>query len=243
VPIVEDYLRWATKYRGWSAKTKASKVSHLRAFSDWLIRNGHIARNPFVGLHVRVPSHLPAYHSKEAIAAMLASVTDAKTKAILACLYYAGIRNAECRSLLPGDLDFTNLRLHVRGKGDKDRYIPIVKPLADALRSWLAVRPTNWEKLFPQLSNNAMFKIFRRLSPPGGSKGLHPHSLRHAMATHLLEAGVDLRTVQLVLGHSSLATTQKYLTITDERKSQGMRRAFEEAPRPINPEDNEEVIN
>ena len=245
---VEAFLAWAQKTRGWGAKTKAARVSHLRAFSDWLIRNGHLARNPFAGMTVRVPTRLPDYHGPDVIRGILASVTEPRTKAILCCLYYAGLRNAETRNLLLADVDLPSLRLKVRGgKGDKDGFIPIVKPLAEAIRAWLPLRPTEYEKLFPGLCHSSMHEIFQRLPAlPNGGK-LHPHALRHAFATHLLEAGVDLRTVQTLLRHASIATTEKYLAITDKRREEGIRRLEEpeeeQVRRPPDPMDNSELID
>ena len=147
--------------------------------------------------------------------------------AVLELLYGAGLRVSECCGLDIGDVDLRQRTVTVLGKGSKIRRLPLGEPAVDAVRAWLREgRP----ELESRLPGGAVFlnRRGRRLGPrdarrilerhplPDG-RTLHPHALRHAYATHLLEGGADLRTVQELLGHADLATTQIYTHVTRDR--------------------------
>jgi len=163
---------------------------------------------------------LPVVLSPEEVVRFLSSVTDQKHRVILTTCYAAGLRLSEALHLQIGDIDSRRMVLHVaQGKGNRDRYVMLSPTLLEQLRAWWRIaRATTW--LFPgQRPGQPMDKgavqwacrlaHFRsRLTKP-----VTPHSLRHAFAVHLLEAGTDLRTIQLLLGHYRLETTARYLRL------------------------------
>jgi len=168
----------------------------------------------------RKPQKLPVVLSPEEIQHFLNCIPQPKHRTILTTCYAAGLRISEAVRLKPTDIDSQRMVIHVElGKGQKDRYVMLSPKLLEILRAWWRVeKPKLW--LFPgniagrHISKNAVelaCQQARRLSRI--SKPITPHSLRHAFAVHLLESGTDVRTIQLLLGHRSLATTARYLRI------------------------------
>lgn len=170
------------------------------------------------------PQTLPIVLSPEEVLQFLGCVTNTKHHAILSTCYAAGLRISEAVRLTIPDIDSQRMVLRVeQGKGQKDRYVMLSPKLLEILRSWWRVeRPKQW--LFPgdiagqhitkDAVEQACQKARRRCSIP---KPITPHSLRHAFAVHLLESGTDVRTIQLLLGHRSLATTARYLRIATSK--------------------------
>lgn len=166
------------------------------------------------------PQRLPVVLSPEEVLHFLECVPGPKHRAILTTCYAAGLRISEVLHLRPTDIDSRRMVIRVeQGKGQKDRYVMLSPKLLELLRTWWRVeRPTAW--LFPgdrpgqAISKDAVEqacqKARRRCRIP---KPITPHALRHAFAVHLLETGTDVRTIQLLLGHRSLATTARYLRI------------------------------
>jgi len=166
------------------------------------------------------PQTLPIVLSPEEVLQFLGCVTNTKHHAILTTCYAAGLRISEAVRLTIPDIDSQRMVLRVeQGKGQKDRYVMLSPKLLEILRAWWRLeKPKQW--LFPgdnpgqHISKDAVEqacqKARRRCSIP---KPITPHSLRHAFAVHLLESGTDVRTIQLLLGHRSLATTARYLRI------------------------------
>lgn len=166
------------------------------------------------------PQTLPVILSPEKVLQFLGCVTPTKHHAILSTCYAAGLRISEAICLTIPDIDSQRMVIRVeQGKGQKDRYVMLSPKLLEILRAWWRVeKPKHW--LFPgdnpgqHISKDAVeaacHKARRRCSIP---KPITPHSLRHAFAVHLLESGTDVRTIQLLLGHRSLATTARYLRI------------------------------
>jgi site-specific recombinase XerD len=166
------------------------------------------------------PQRLPIVLSPEEVLQFLECVPGPKHRAILTTCYAAGLRISEVLHLRPNDIDSRRMVIRVeQGKGQKDRYVMLSPKLLELLRTWWRVeRPTTW--LFPgdrpgqAISKDAVEqacqKARRRCRIP---KPISPHALRHAFAVHLLETGTDVRTIQLLLGHRSLATTARYLRI------------------------------
>jgi integrase/recombinase XerD len=166
------------------------------------------------------PQTLPVVLSPEEVVQFLACVMKPKHRAILTTCYAAGLRISEAVQLTVSAIDSQRMVLRVeQGKGQKDRYVMLSPKLLDILRAWWRVtRPRHW--LFPgdrsdhPITRSAVEhecqQAHRRSRIP---KPITPHSLRHAFAVHLLEAGSDVRTIQLLLGHRSLATTARYLRI------------------------------
>ena len=172
----------------------------------------------------RKPQKLPVVMSPEEVGHFLACVRLLKHRVILTTCYAAGLRISEAVRLKPNAIDSRRMVIViVCGKGGKDRYVMLSARLLEILRSyWKATRPTEW--LFPgaipgrPITEDAVglaCENAHRLS--GLSKPVTPHSLRHAFAVHLLEFGADVRTIQLLLGHRSLATTARYLRIATSK--------------------------
>ncbi|MCL2316155.1 MAG: tyrosine recombinase XerC [Actinomycetia bacterium] len=232
---------------GRAPATLQRRGAAIRVFWRWAHRTGLVEHDPAAALKSgRVPRRVPPTLTQGAAADVMSAVDagavaadgprPVRDMAILEVLYATGIRVSELCGLDTGDIDWERQSLRVLGKGDKQRVVPVGVPALSALRAWLAVR-ADW--VGPE-SGQAVFlgERGRRLDPRvarrvvhaalgavPGTPDLGPHGLRHAMATHLLEGGADLRTVQEILGHASLATTQIYTHVSDER----LRAAFAQA--------------
>ena len=170
--------------------------------------------------HVAVPRKLPVILSPEEVGRLIAAAPNLKHQAAMSVAYGAGLRVSEVVSLKVGDIDGERMTLRVeQGKGRKDRYVMLSPRLLEVLRDyWRIERPKPW--LFPgdgagrHITKNAVEQACQKAHRACGiDKPVTPHSLRHAFATHLLEAGTDVRRIQLLLGHRSLSTTSRYLKI------------------------------
>lgn len=166
------------------------------------------------------PRRLPVVLSPAEVVRALACVASPKHRAVLTTCYAAGLRISEAVRLRPRDVDSQRMVLRIeQGKGQRDRYVMLSPKLLDVLRDWWCVsRPTTW--LFPgdrpdaPIGRGAVEQACHRARRRAGlTKPLTPHVLRHCFAVHLLEAGTDVRTIQLLLGHRSLDTTARYLRI------------------------------
>ena len=166
------------------------------------------------------PFKLPVISSREEVFHFLQSIASFKHRAILMTAYAAGLRVSEATRLKITDIDSKRMMLRVeQGKNRKDRYVMLSPQLLDILRAyWKVTHPAVW--LFPgdipgrpitRFAVEQACQKARRVS--GIKKPITPHSLRHGFATHLLEAGTDVRTIQLLMGHRSLATTARYLKV------------------------------
>jgi len=167
------------------------------------------------------PLTLPIILSQAEVATLLTTPRNLKHRAILTTLYAAGLRVSELCQLQVTDIDSARMVLRVRqGKGQQDRYVMLSPKLLPLLRQyWQQDKPQPW--LFPghprtrPITTKAVYLVCRRAGQAAHlPKLIHPHLLRHAFATHLLEAGIDLRRIQLLLGHRSLRTTSRYLQVT-----------------------------
>lgn len=170
------------------------------------------------------PQKLPVVLSPEEVQQFLGCVRNTKHRAILTTCYAAGLRISEAVRLKPTDIDSQRMVIRVdQGKGQKDRYVMLSPKLLEMLRSWWRVnKPRQW--LFPSdipgrhISKDAVEQACQRARRLSGiRKPITPHSLRHGFAVHLLESGTDVRTIQLLLGHRSLATTARYLRIATSK--------------------------
>ena len=202
-----------------SLSTFIQVVSALRFFyTHTLHRKIDIQRIPFP----RRERKLPLILSREEVKALLQTPRNLRHRTMLAVLYGSGLRVAEAAQLRVTDIDPPRNVLWVRlGKGSKDRQTLLSPRLLELLRGyWRAERPVEW--LFPgadpnrPISAKAIYLACRNAAQVAGlSKPVHPHSLRHAFATHLLEAGTNLRCIQILLGHANLETTARYLQVAD----------------------------
>jgi site-specific recombinase XerD len=170
------------------------------------------------------PQKLPVVLSPEEVLHFLESVGSIKHRVILTSCYAAGLRISESVRLQPPDIDSQRMVIRVvQGKGQKDRYVMLSPKLLETLRNyWRAVRPKRW--LFEgdvsgqPISRSAVELACQKAHRLSGiGKPISPHSMRHAFAVHLLESGTDVRTIQLLLGHRSLATTARYLRIATSK--------------------------
>lgn len=168
----------------------------------------------------KTPRHLPEILSKSELLMLFSSVKNHKHRTILMTTYGGGLRISEVLRLKVGDIDSSRMMIRIeKGKGNKDRYTILSPRLLAELRSyWLEYRPDHW--LFPnkitkeRLTRSTPHLIFKAAKKKASiTKKVTFHSLRHAFATHLLEADVDIRTIQILLGHSSITSTAKYLHV------------------------------
>ena len=202
-----------------SLSTFIQVVSALRFFyTHTLNQKVAIERIPFP----RRERKLPLILNREEVKSLLQAPRNLRHRTMLAVLYASGLRVAEAARLRVSDIDSPRNVLWVRlGKGSKDRQTLLSPKLLELLRGyWRAERPVEW--LFPgpdpkrPISPKAIYLACRNAAQIAGiSKPVHPHSLRHAFATHLLEAGTNLRCIQILLGHANLATTARYLQVAD----------------------------
>ncbi|MBJ7280164.1 MAG: tyrosine recombinase XerC [Candidatus Nanopelagicales bacterium] len=229
------------KEKGSSNSTISRRSSTARVFSTWAFQKGLIESDPAIRLiSPKVNKTLPKVLAKKQATALMQTAANLEDEensmalrmrdhAILEVLYSSGIRVGELTGLDIKDLDFTRCTMRVIGKGNKERVVPFGQPAKEALRSYLdESRP----EFINEKSGDALFvgsrgkrldtRQVRRIVTSAilrveGAPDISPHDLRHSAATHMLEGGADLRIVQELLGHSSLATTQKYTHVTIER--------------------------
>jgi integrase/recombinase XerC len=225
--------------RGLSRASAARALAAVRSWYKWLARRGYVEQNPASLVATpRLPKHLPRVPTIEQMNRVVDSVQDEaawpeRDRAILELLYGCGIRNAELVGLDLRDIQWANEAILVRGKGRKERQVPLGDAAAQALRTYLPQRSeklTAAEKSTEALLVNARLRgqcrlttrsvgrIVKRIAVAHGlAAEVHPHTLRHAFGTHMLEEGADLRAIQELLGHSSISTTQVYTRVESAR--------------------------
>jgi integrase/recombinase XerC len=220
-----------------ASATLGRKIATLRSFFRWLMRRGIAASSPASALRSpKVARPLPRFLTvDEAFRVVEAPNEDtrraeplrARDAAILELLYGGGVRVSELAGLRVGDLDRQARVARVLGKGRKERLVPYGEACARAIELWLEARTAllrgATDALFlgargTKLGVRQVQQIVRRYGALGAGRGdLHPHALRHTCATHLLDAGADLRSIQELLGHASLGTTQRYTHVSVDR--------------------------
>lgn len=233
--------------RGKARTTLARRATAARVFTAWLARSGQVGTDSGASLgspkaHKTLPGVLRADEARVLLEAAASLADDGspvglRDAAMLELLYATGIRVGELVGLDLDDLDHERQVVRVLGKGRKERSVPYGHPAAGALAGWLgAGRPAlrgdgSGPALFlgargGRIDQRAVRSlVHRRIADVPGAPDLGPHGLRHSAATHLLEGGADLRSVQELLGHASLATTQLYTHVTTDR----LRRAYQQA--------------
>jgi tyrosine recombinase XerC len=228
-----------------SRSTVLRKLSTLRSFFKYLSRRGYLDTDPTSALATpKVRRKLPEFLELSEVEALL-SAPDTKTivglrdQAILELLYSTGMRVGELLALNLSDLDRESALVKVRGKGKKERLLPVGGPAMSALENYLArryelsSRPSQAIFLSQRGNRPDAKSIRRRLEKyardAGIKKKITPHTLRHTFATHMLNAGADLRSVQELLGHASLSTTQIYTHVTADRLKQVYEKAHPRA--------------
>jgi integrase/recombinase XerC len=221
-----------------NAATVARKLSALRSFFHFLQRQKVITSDPMTGISgPKIAQLIPVFLTVDEVFLLLEAPGEqdrfmARDRAILELLYSTGIRVAELVSRNLEDLDFEAEMLKVRGKGNKERLVPVGRPAREAVDAWLPGRQQLLQEraargleidqapLFlngrgSRLTTRSVERLVQTYSERAGiPQTVTPHALRHSFATHLLEMGADLRSVQELLGHASLSTTQRYTHLT-----------------------------
>lgn len=233
--------------QGLSRATIARRAATVRNFLAWATREGYISDNPSLRLKApRRQNGLPDVLSESQLEPLLGATQKAaiggdpaalRARAVLELLYGSGIRVGELVGLDIDDVDHDRRTIRVLGKGNKERTVPYGVPAAQALNDWLARGRNQWVKsdsgaalfLGPRGhrldQRQARTIVQKLLATVEGTGASGPHALRHTAATHLLDGGADLRAVQELLGHRSLATTQLYTHVSVDR----LRRSYEQA--------------
>jgi integrase/recombinase XerD len=234
----EELERYLAELRGkgLSAATIARRAASARTFFRHLVLVGFRAENPAAELDLprrtrRLPRTLSPGEAERLIDAAAGTTPRAlRDQALVELLYGAGLRVGEAVGLAKTDVDLDERLVRCIGKGDKERIVPLGRPAAEALRRYLSRgRPFLDRRHRPELFLNAQggaltragaFLVLRRLAGRAGLEPgrVHPHLLRHSFATHLLEGGADLRSVQEMLGHADLSTTELYTHVSDRRR-------------------------
>lgn len=220
-----DEFLWEQRRRGLRPASLARKLEALKSYFAFEVIEGRRPESPAETLRSpRLPARLPRYLTREEATRLLATPNghdyeDLRERAMLELLYAAGLRVSELLGLRPESVNLQDAWLRVRGKGNKERLIPVHSRALAALRLYLGERERRFKRpsaeLFlgrggRRLSRVQFWRRLRELGRRAGLKELHPHLLRHTFATHLLQGGADLRTVQELLGHADLVTTQVY---------------------------------
>lgn len=237
IPDLRAYLAFLAQ-NGMSVKTQARRLSALREFYKYLYTEKIRADNPTDALDSpRTGRSLPKYLSEEEINCLFDAVSNIKPekavrmKALLEILYASGLRVSELVSLPASTANVRENFLIVRGKGSKDRMVPLTDAAKQALRDWIPEREKTLPKgresrwLFPSrsktghLTREGFFEELKTLAVAAGipAARVSPHVIRHSFASHLIAHDADLRTVQQMLGHANIATTQIYTHILDDR--------------------------
>jgi integrase/recombinase XerD len=234
----DDLERYVAELRaaGLAATTIARRIAALRSFFRHQTLLGARGDNPAAELDLprrqrRLPRTLSPGEAERLIDAATGTTPRAlRDRALVELLYGAGLRVGEAVALAKSDVDLENRLVHAVGKGNKERVVPAGRACVEALRRYLSRgRPFLDTRHRPELFLNARggaltragaFLILRRLAATAGlePERIHPHLLRHSFATHLLEGGADLRSVQEMLGHADLATTELYTHVSDRRR-------------------------
>ncbi len=234
--------------KGGARTTLSRRAVSVRLFTKWAVKNKYLAKDVAATLatpkgHRTLPEVLDIADAKTAMDSLATRASEEETPislrdvAMVELLYATGARVAELCGLDLSDIDYDRQTIRVLGKGNKERTIPLGNPAMKAMNVWLK---EGRDSIKNSLSGNAVFLgargkridqrtvrtvVYNALQAIEGIDRMGPHALRHSAATHLLEGGADLRTVQEILGHASLATTQIYTHVSTER----LQKAFKQA--------------
>ena len=248
---LEELEGWVARMRagGLAPSTIARRVSAVRTYFRHLVLIGSKTENPAAPLKLpRRTRTLPRALSPAETERLIETATGAtpralRDRALVELLYGAGLRVSEAVGLDKTSVSIDDRIVRVLGKGGKERLVPLGRPAAEAARRYLALgRPHLDRRYRPELFLNARggpltragaFLVLRRLAERAGlePERVHPHLLRHSFATHLLEGGADLRSVQEMLGHADLGTTERYTHVSDRRRREVFFRAHPHARR------------
>jgi tyrosine recombinase XerC len=226
--VLRKYLA-VLKEKNLSTRTVNRRLSSMRSFFKFLTREGYLKANPIASLSSpKQEKHLPVFLTEEEVtrlieAALPKDEQGLRDRAILETFYSTGIRISELAGLGIKDIDFIGGIVKVMGKGKKERLAPIGEQALLTIRNYLAKRKKQADALFlnkssRRISTRGIRNIVKKYIRLASIKqGVSPHTLRHSFATHLLNRGADLRSVQELLGHVNLSSTQIYTHLTTER--------------------------
>jgi integrase/recombinase XerC len=214
-----------------SRSTMLHKISALRSFAKYLSNRGTIAANPFKLFNAPkreklLPKFLTETEAEKLMEAQAGPHFTARNKAILELIYSSGLRRSEITGLNIGDINFTEGYAKVLGKGGKERLVPVTDIALESLSNYLATRadgnninaPLFLSSRALRLSGEGLAQLIKKSALKSNlTRKITPHSLRHSFATHLLNNGCDLKTLQEMLGHKSLSATQVYTHVSLER--------------------------
>lgn len=241
--LLRGFLEYVYDERQNQAPTRARKVSAIRGFYRYLVDERILQASPAERLpSPRLPRRLPVFLTGEEAAALLDAAGQAgryplRDRAMIGCFLYTGCRLGELLALETKDVDFAAGVVRLYGKGGKERLVPMRDELVQLLRAYLPERRrlqqggTRTDRLFlnrrgQPLSPSGVRYVLRRILAgiPSARPGISPHKLRHTVASLLLQADSDLRTIQELLGHASLATTQRYTHVLNRRLREQLKR-------------------
>jgi len=226
--LLRKYLA-ILKEKKLGSRSMARHLSTLRSFFKFLTREGFLKSNPILSVaSPKLDKHLPQFLTEEEVFRLIESSVPKdemglRDRAILETFYSTGMRISELVSLSQDDLDFIGGVVKLKGKGKKERIAPIGDKAISSLRDYLEKRKRQASAVFlnkrgTRITDRGVRNIVGKyLKASGMKKGVSPHTLRHSFATHLLNRGADLRTVQELLGHANLSTTQIYTHLTTEK--------------------------
>lgn len=226
--IARSYTGFMTD-RKLNRKSIARKIAAIRSFFKYLCRQGLVSHSPVQKITIpKMGKSLPRFLFREHMEKLLeAPQTETKNglrdQVILELLYGSGLRVSELVGLNNKDVDLNSSLLKVRGKGRKERIVPLTEPAKRAITSYLSVRSDLEQALIlnykdSRLTSRSVRRILEKLEKKANlNQHVHPHMLRHTFATHLLDGGSDLRSLQELLGHKKLSSTQVYTHLTREK--------------------------
>jgi len=227
-------VAWGLKLRGMKPLTIRRKYGCLSSFFGFLQDMGHCHGNPARRLPLpKVSRNLPVVLSAEQVRQLLAAAQTPDRRLLVLLLLSTGLRRSEAAAITLDQVDLEHRQLRVRGKGNKERMVPLTPEVVEAIQEYLAWRgPTQSNHLFisqmwgQPISGARIHRIVRALLERAGlaGQGITVHKLRHTFATHLVRNGVDVKTVQELLGHSDLGTTAKYLHSDGQAKQAAVAR-------------------
>jgi integrase/recombinase XerC len=250
---MRSFLAHLTR-RGLGKRSIARALSAVRSFYRWMHREDLVETNPARAVgSPKFDKHLPGYLDRNEVETVLDAArtramdgkhADVRTHAMLELFYSCGLRLSELAGISRADLDLLTGQVKVRGKGRKERIVPVGTPAQLALRNYEIKRDELTQRIKTGVDRDAFFlsdrgkrlnvrsiqrAVVKWLAQIDEGRGLSTHSLRHTFATHLLDAGADLRAVQELLGHASVSTTQIYTHTSVERLKQVHRKAHPRA--------------
>lgn len=215
--LLKQYIL-VLQQRNLTGKTIHTYVKHIKVYFRWLFTNGHIDSDPARDLRIKYEKKIPDVLTMDEIQALI-DIPSLRDRLIVCLLLDCGLRRREIISVDMADI--VNGRLHVRlGKGKKDRIVPLSEPLQDMIRLYDQERDQTCPALIQtldgrRLSTQGIHTVFRRLKKKTGIERLHAHLLRHTYGTYFVDSGGDIKSLQLLMGHADVKTTETYVHIAN----------------------------